>query len=71
MLVTTKDLLERAEAKNQAVGYFNITGLETLQAVISAAEKLKEPIGVQFAQVHEEVGMIDLDVDRTYHGRDG
>ena len=62
MLVTTKDLLERAEAKNQAVGYFNITGLETLQAVISAAEKLKEPIGVQFAQVHEEVGMIDLDV---------
>ena len=39
MLVTVKDLLALAEARNQAVGCFNITGLETLQAVLGAAEK--------------------------------
>ena len=33
MLVTTKELLCVANAENKAIGAFNITGLETLQAV--------------------------------------
>lgn len=61
MLVTVKDLLALAEARNQAVGCFNITGLETLQAVLGAAEKAREPVILAFAQVHEEIGVIDLD----------
>ena len=38
MLVTTKELLCIANAENKAIGAFNITGLETLQAVLQAAE---------------------------------
>lgn len=61
MLVTTKELLRLANAQNKAIGAFNITGLETLQAVIQAAEKLQEPVILQFAQVHEEEHVMDLD----------
>lgn len=61
MLVTTKELLNLAIAQNKTVGAFNITGLETLQAVIGAGEELNEPVIVQFAQVHEEENVIDLD----------
>ena len=39
MLVTTKELLCVANAENKAIGAFNITGLETLQAVLQAAER--------------------------------
>ena len=38
MLVTTKELLCIANAENKAIGAFNITGLETLQAVLQAAK---------------------------------
>lgn len=62
MLVTTKELLRLANAQNKAIGAFNITGLETLQAVLGAAEKLQEPVIIQFAQVHEEENVIDLDI---------
>lgn len=61
MLVTTKELLRVANAQNKAIGAFNISGLETLRAVIQAAEKLQEPVIIQFAQVHEEEQIIDLD----------
>lgn len=62
MLVTVKELLYVANAENKAIGAFNITGLETLQAVLQAAEKLREPVILQFAQVHEEEGVMDLDI---------
>lgn len=60
MLVTVKELLRLANAQNKAIGAFNITGLETLQAVLRAAEKMQEPVIIQFAQVHEEEGVMDL-----------
>lgn len=62
MLVTTKELLRLANAQNKAIGAFNVTGLETLRAIIQAAEKMKEPIIIQFAQVHEEEHVMDLDI---------
>lgn len=61
MLVTTNELLNLANAQNKTIGAFNISGLETLQAVIGAGEELNEPVIVQFAQGHEEAGVIDLD----------
>lgn len=61
MLVTSKELLRLAEAQNKAVGAFNASGLETIQAVISAAEELQEPIIIEFAQAHEEEKVMKLD----------
>lgn len=62
MLVTTKELLRLANAQNKAIGAFNISGLETLRAVIQAAEHLEEPVILQFAQGHEEEHVMDLDI---------
>lgn len=62
MLVTMKELLTRAKVRNVAVGAFNVTGLESIQAILGAAEEAQEPVILQFAQVHEEIGAMTLDV---------
>lgn len=53
MLVTLKEILEIAEERNIAVGSFNTPNLESLIAVIGAAEELDVPVIIQFAQCHE------------------
>lgn len=53
MLVTLKEILKTAEEKKIAVGSFNTPNLESLMAVIGAAEELKVPVIIQFAQCHE------------------
>lgn len=53
MLVTLKEVLNIAEEKRIAVGAFNAANLESLQAVIGAAEELNLPVILQFAQCHE------------------
>lgn len=53
MLVTLKEILEIAEEKNIAIGSFNASGLEAIEAEIAAAEELNLPIIIQFAQCHE------------------
>ena len=53
MLVTLKEVLQVAEEKEIAVGAFNAANLESLQAVIGAAEELNFPVILQFAQCHE------------------
>lgn len=53
MLVTLKDILEIAEEKKIAIGSFNASGLEAIEAEIAAAEELDLPIIIQFAQCHE------------------
>lgn len=55
MLITMKAILELAEAKNIAIGAFNITSLEGIQAVLQASEKLNQPVILQFAPVHEAI----------------
>ena len=40
MLVRMKELLEMAEHDKKAIGMFNTTGLDSIQAVIGAAEEL-------------------------------
>jgi len=53
MLVTLKEILQIAEEKNIAIGSFNASGLEAIEAELAAAEELKLPIIIQFAQCHE------------------
>jgi len=44
MLVTNKELLKRAQREAYAVGAFNIQNLESLLAVVEAAEEEKSPV---------------------------
>lgn len=53
MLVSLSEIMEIAEEKKIAIGSFNTPNLESLQAVIGAAEELELPVIVQFAQCHE------------------
>ncbi|MCM1266365.1 MAG: class II fructose-bisphosphate aldolase [Bacteroidales bacterium] len=53
MLITLKEVLQIVEEKKIAVGAFNAANLESLQAVIGAAEELGLPVILQFAQCHE------------------
>jgi fructose-bisphosphate aldolase class II len=53
MLVTLKEIMEIAEKKKIAIGSFNASGLEAVEAELAAAEELKLPVIIQFAQCHE------------------
>lgn len=53
MLVTLKEIMRIAEEKNIAIGSFNASGLEAIEAELAAAEELNLPIIIQFAQCHE------------------
>lgn len=54
MIATLNDVMKTAEEKQIAIGSFNTPNLESLQAVIEAAEELELPVIIQFAQCHEE-----------------
>ena len=60
MLVTLNEVMKIAEEKKIAVGSFNTPNLESLQAVIGAAEELNLPVIIQFAQCHEPWIPLDL-----------
>ena len=53
MLVTLKEIMDIAEKKKIAIGSFNASGLEAIEAEIAAAEELDLPVIIQFAQCHE------------------
>ena len=44
MLVSAKDMLEKARAGKYAVGHFNINNLEWAKAVLLTAEELQSPV---------------------------
>lgn len=52
MLVNLKEILAIAEQEKNAVGMFNATGFDSLQAVVSAAEELNRPVIIAHAEVH-------------------
>lgn len=60
MLVTLKQIMNLCEAKKYAVGSFNTPNLESVMAVIEAAEELNVPVIIQHAEVHEEVMPINV-----------
>ena len=52
MLVGLKEILQIAQQDKTAVGMFNATGFDSLQAVIGAAEELNRPVIIAHAEVH-------------------
>ncbi len=61
MLVSLKEILKIAEAKKVAIGAFNTPNLESLLAILDAAEKTNMPVIIMHAQVHEEMKLVRLD----------
>ena len=53
MLIDLKEMMEIAEKREFAIGAFDATGLEAVEAQISAAEETNLPVILQFAQCHE------------------
>ena len=60
MLVNLKEILEIAQKNNTAIGMFNATGFDSLQAVIHAAEELGQPVIIAHAEVHNVYNDISL-----------
>ena len=60
MLVNLKEILKIAEEKKTAIGMFNATGFDSLQAVIKAAEELNQPVIIAHAEVHNVYNDISL-----------
>lgn len=60
MLVNLKEILEIAEKEKKAIGMFNATGFDSLQAVIAAAEELKQPVIIAHAEVHNVYNDISM-----------
>ena len=61
MLVNLNDVLKDAQDKHYAVGLFNTTDTDMLEAAISAAEELRSPIIIGTAEVllpHGELKLI-------------
>jgi len=61
MLVTLKEILKIAEIRKCAIGSFNTPNLESMHAVIGAAEQLNQPVIIMHAQIHEEMGVCKID----------
>lgn len=53
MLITLQEIMALAQEKKCAIGSFNTPNLESLQAVLDAAEKYNVPVIISHAQVHE------------------
>ena len=51
MLVNLNDVLKKAQAEHYAVGLFNTTDTDMLEAAIAAAEELRSPIVIGTAEV--------------------
>lgn len=60
MLVTLKEILEIAEERKIAVGAFNTPNLESLLAILEAAEELGLPVIIQAAQCHENLTPVSV-----------
>ena len=74
MLVTLKEIMDIAEEKSIAIGAFNASCLEAVEAELSAARELDLPIIIQFAQCHEPwiplrtIGPIMVDMAKRAEG---
>ena len=60
MLVNLKEILEIAEKDKSAIGMFNATGFDSLQAIVSAAEELNKPVIIAHAEVHNVFNDISM-----------
>ena len=60
MLVNLNDVLKKAQSEHYAVGLFNATDSDMLDALISAAEELRSPIIIGTAEVLLPYGELSL-----------
>ena len=60
MLANLNDVLKKAQAEHYAVGLFNTTDTDVLEAAISAAEEMNSPIIIGTAEVLLPSGELDL-----------
>lgn len=60
MLVNLKEILQIAEKEKTAIGMFNATGFDSLQAIISVAEELNKPVILAHAEVHNVYNDIEM-----------
>lgn len=60
MLVNLKKILEIAEKEKYAIPCINTPNVETLRAVIGAAEELNTPIIIDHAEVHDKLIPLEL-----------
>ena len=60
MLVDLKILVDEAARQHRAVGAFNTANLESVRAVIDAAEKRGEPVILQHAELHETIAPLTI-----------
>ena len=67
MLVNMKEMLERAQKNHYAVGLFNTTDTDMLEAVISAAEELRSPVIIGTAEVLLPYGELQLIAPSIIH----
>ena len=60
MLVNLKEILQIAEKQKTAIGSFNATGFDSLQAVVKGAEELNQPVIIAHAEVHNVYNDISM-----------
>lgn len=60
MLTGLREILEIADEKKCAVGAFNTPNLESVMAVLSAAEELNTPVILNHAEIHENIIPLDI-----------
>lgn len=60
MLVNLKEVMAEAIQGGYAVGAFNVTGLESLMAIIQAAEETKKAVIISYAEVHSPLISIEI-----------
>lgn len=69
-LLTAGEILNVARQNNYGVGAFEVWNLESVQAVIAAAEKLKQPVIMQIGPYEaDHAGLEDLSHVALYHAR--
>ena len=55
MLVSAKEMLNKAKAGHYAVGQFNINNLEWTKAILLAAEETRSPVILGVSEVPENI----------------
>ena len=77
MLVSAKEMLNKAKAGHYAVGQFNINNLEWTKSILLAAEETRSPVilgvsegaGKYMTGYKTVVGMVKRNAGRTEHFR--
>ena len=71
-LVTSKEMLLKAQKGGYAVGAFNAENMEMVKAIIQAAEELKAPVMIQTTPSTVKYGTVEtLRCDRSSRGSQG